>query len=151
MKFSKKEVGKRYYLTYYDVEYNDDGWVNPKKYKPLACDIVTILVQNTKTERQRSLSGWWTGFIWEALHLTEDDKVLAWRLNEYSDVGLELKDFPVTPTKRTKLVIEKAEKWVDDTIKRWVNEAAKVMEKKEKEAKGKPGRKKKYRRLETNG
>ena len=114
MKFSKKEVGKRYYLTYYDVEYTDDGWVNPKKYKPLACDMVTIEV-HTPEGKIKNLNGWWTGFEWEALHLQPQDTVRQWRLNEYSDVGLEMKDFPVTKKKRENLIICKAEKWIDDT------------------------------------
>lgn len=112
VKGKRREVGKTYYFTYYDVEYDDEGWVDPTLYSPLPCDMVTIKVRSKKSGKVKQVNGWWTGDAWDGLNLRPTDEIIGWCLNEYSETTLEMKDLPVTKKKMKTLIINKAERWL---------------------------------------
>jgi len=72
-----REVGKKYAFTYKEVTYNVDGWADPKKFKPLAFDLVAIRV--LRKGKEVGYNGWWSGGAWEAKRKKAEDKVIAWK------------------------------------------------------------------------
>lgn len=143
MQTKKREVGKRYYFTYFDVDYDKDGYVNPKEFLPLTCDMVTLKIISSYDGSEREVNGWWTGFQWEGLHLRKEDKIIAWRLNQLSDVQMGPSDFPMTKNKQKRLVIGKAAK-VELALQEEMKEKSKE---KIVGTKNKRGPKPKYRRI----
>lgn len=99
----RREVGLRYYYTYSEVEYNDDGWADPRWYKPLRCDLVNMKVLSSYDGKFKEFHGWWNGKVWVGCRLREEDHVLAWQLCEESDIGIDEKGRPVTTGRERKL------------------------------------------------
>lgn len=60
-------------ISYSDVEYGDDEWVDAKKFTPSSFDLVKI-----KTD-EKTINGWYTGERWYALRLKKNEEVLFWK------------------------------------------------------------------------
>ena len=60
--------------SYRDVEYDDYGWADSKKYLPEDFDLVYM-----KLARERIITGWINGTHWCGVRLKQDDKVLFWK------------------------------------------------------------------------
>jgi hypothetical protein len=60
--------------TYKDVEYDEEGWADAKKFMPADFDLVFLKVNGKK-----SISGWYAGYQWDSLNYNKIDKVLFWK------------------------------------------------------------------------
>lgn len=103
MKQRRRTVGLRYYFTYEDIEYSDEGWVDPTWYYPLPCDLVILKVRSSFTGKICEFIGWWDGVKWEAARLRSNDEILAWKLSKDSEVGVEEDGKPKTTKRRRRI------------------------------------------------
>jgi len=58
---------------YTDIPYDADGWVDAKKYRPGAYDLISM-----KTD-SKTYSGWWSGERWDGRKIPPDADVLYWK------------------------------------------------------------------------
>ena len=75
--FDKKK-GKERKISYADIPYDEDGWVDSSKFLPADFDLVYLKSPN----HIKTVSGWWSGKIWDGLNIAPDDEVLYWKRNE---------------------------------------------------------------------
>lgn len=77
---ASRTVGKRYTFSYNDVKTDKDGWVNPKNYLPIPFEMVLLRI--LRSGKEKIVSGWWTGAIWDSIDINKDEKVLSWKVKE---------------------------------------------------------------------
>ena len=68
-------------LRYSDLPDDDGGWIRDNKYRPYSFDLVFLRVK----DRDKPVSAWWTGRIWEGRLWKPEYKVTAWKRNENWD------------------------------------------------------------------
>lgn len=102
----RREVGRRYYWTYADVEYTPDGWADASMYRPLSCDMITLRIVSSYDGSIREINAWWDGQKWDGIRLRKADKIVSWRLNEHSNVGIDQNHLPLTKKIRIRMVGE---------------------------------------------
>lgn len=79
-----KQVGNRYLpskkiLSYHDIYEEDpvtkviNKWIDPKKYLPFNCDLVTLKYNN------KEVPGWWNGRKWVGLRINNQEPPLFWK------------------------------------------------------------------------
>ncbi len=68
-------------LGYDDVEYDQSGWVDAKKYAPEPFDIVIL-----KT-KDKMANGWYEGGNWFSRKLEKNPEVLSWKRTRENFVG----------------------------------------------------------------
>ena len=66
-------------ISYKNIEKDNAGWVDPKKYLPIPYDVVEIEVEYIGLNRR--VPAWWTGINWEGRRFRQGMKVLYWRKN----------------------------------------------------------------------
>lgn len=71
---NKKGEDSLRYVTYADIHYDPDGWVDAEKYLPGDYDLVYLKIKD-----KFSKSGWIVGKRWDGLKVLEEDKVLYWK------------------------------------------------------------------------
>ena len=74
-----REVGKKYIFAYSNCDYDADGWVNSKNFKPHPFDIMHLKVVRNGEKVKGSLPGWWTGASWEGQRIRQGDEILYWK------------------------------------------------------------------------
>lgn len=72
-----REVGINYPFKYTDIKCHSSDWVDNRKFRPLAFDLVSI--RAIRNQDEIIYNGWWTGSAWEAIKKLNDDKVVSWR------------------------------------------------------------------------
>ena len=67
-------------FTYKDIESDEYGWVDAKKFISQDFDLCYLKLKDKKTQ-----NGWANGFSWDGLNIERSDEVLFWKKNkEYS-------------------------------------------------------------------
>lgn len=75
--FDEKK-GKERKVTYSDVHYDADKWVDATKFLPADFDLVYMKSPN----HAKTVSGWSTGRNWDGLNLKPGIKVQYWKRHE---------------------------------------------------------------------
>lgn len=65
-------------FRYLVSKFNKEGWADASKSSPIPFDLVTIC-----TNRNKEISGWWTGHKWEGARLKNKEIVLFWKRRRY--------------------------------------------------------------------
>lgn len=71
---AKEEIKKSPRYSYYDVQFNEDGWADAQLYLPADYDLLTLIVRG-----RGKVSGWSVGHFWDGGNLRKQDKVLFWK------------------------------------------------------------------------
>jgi hypothetical protein len=74
------KVGTRV-LRYSDLPRSNTGWITDLRFRPYNFDLVFLKVK----DRDKPVSAWWSGRIWEGRLWKQEYKVLAWKRNENWD------------------------------------------------------------------
>jgi hypothetical protein len=69
-------------FSYVNVETDDDGWADAKRFRPADYDLVYFKVEGVK----KTLSGWCHGSNWDGLGFKSEYKVICWKRN-FQDHG----------------------------------------------------------------
>lgn len=77
-----RKIGLEKGLNYSSIPYEQDGWVDAKKFMPADFDLCFLKIKNKK-----SRFGWATGFKWDGLNIDEDDEVLYWKIKKEKSEG----------------------------------------------------------------
>jgi len=64
-------------FTYFDIEFDKEGWADPSLYLPLPFDLVVLKL------RKENIMGWWNGAKWDGYKLRDCDKVFYWKKSKY--------------------------------------------------------------------
>jgi len=72
---NKKKTRK---ISYREVKYDEDGWVDANEFLPIPFDLCTL-----KTEEGQYKSGWYTGQGWDGQRIKEDEKITYWNRKQY--------------------------------------------------------------------
>lgn len=59
---------------YKDIDYDEDGWADAKKFMPADFDLCLLKIKDKK-----SRVGWASGNYWDGLHVNSEDEVLYWK------------------------------------------------------------------------
>ena len=70
------EVGRKYELTYRQIGYKKEDWVDANKYRPMAFDLVYIKTMEDGKEIKKK--GWWTGKCWISKMKEVQEIVTSW-------------------------------------------------------------------------
>ncbi len=62
------------FVSYNDVEFDENGWADAEKFLPEDYDLVSIRVEGKK-----DTYGWVVGEYWDGVLLRSRDKVIAWK------------------------------------------------------------------------
>ena len=65
---------KKRKLSYRDIKYDPDGWVDAKVYLPGDYDLMYLKIKDKKSK-----SGWVVGKNWDGLKIENGDEVLYWK------------------------------------------------------------------------
>lgn len=61
-------------FTYFNVKYDADGWANVTEWLPQDYDMCLL-----KNDKGTIKIGWRSGFVWDGLTITINDKFIAWK------------------------------------------------------------------------
>ena len=68
-------------FVYNSTVFNEDGWADAKKYRPIPFDLVTI-----QTETGKNFIGWWNTLCWQGLRLRKQDHIKFWKRRMYEQI-----------------------------------------------------------------
>lgn len=71
---NKKGEDSLRYVTYADIKYDLDGWVDSQKFLPADYDLVYLKIKDKPTK-----FGWIVGKRWDGLRVLNEDEVLYWK------------------------------------------------------------------------
>lgn len=84
-KIMQKKVGRDLfdgpcsrYLSYYDIETDDDGWVYARDYLPADFDLVDCVIRGLR----KTLVGWCSGTQWDGYRFEPHYIVKYWKLKK---------------------------------------------------------------------
>lgn len=75
-------VEKTNSLRYLITEFDQNGWADATKFRPIPFDLVTV-----ETHSGKKLCGWWTLVRWDGLYLKSSDSVLKWKRRRYDHIA----------------------------------------------------------------
>lgn len=70
------KTGKIRKLSYKDIEYDENGWIDASEYQPIDFDLVFM-----KTSDGKIKSGWISTNVWEGVRLKPNEKIIQWKQN----------------------------------------------------------------------
>ncbi len=59
--------------------YDQNGYADATKHLPIPFDVCKLIFKDGKVKM-----GWWTGYSWDGLKLSQDDKVVKWKRIEHA-------------------------------------------------------------------
>lgn len=65
------------FVNYNNYPRDGDGWIDIR-YRPTHDFRMCKLL----TSNGIKLNGWWTGYIWDGLHVTPDTKIIKWKIEK---------------------------------------------------------------------
>lgn len=71
---------KSTYYTYMDVEMDEEGWADVKKYIPFDYDLCLLKLNTGKMG-----CGWWSGSAWDGYAIQDTDEIAFWQKWEQSE------------------------------------------------------------------
>ncbi len=69
-------------FVYKNTRFNNGGWANASKYRPIPFDLVIV---HTKCGREHV--GWWNKKSWDGLHLNSTDIIDKWKRRKYEQIN----------------------------------------------------------------
>lgn len=70
--------GKYRKVSYSEVHYDIDGWVDAKKFLPVDQDLVYL----KSPDHTKTIKGWSNGTTWDGLNVRSTDRIEYWKRHE---------------------------------------------------------------------